>query len=445
VVLLEEQARLGGGTRSDELTLPGFVHDVCSAVHPLLVGSPFFNQLPLERHGLRLVHPPTPVAHVFDDGTAATLERSLAATCAGLGRDGAAWQWLFGPLVKRWQGLIHDLLGPVRLPRCPQALAWFGVPAVLPVRLLARALFRGQHARGLLAGLAAHSNLPLEAPVTGAFGLLLGVLSHAVGWPIVEGGSQRIADALAACLAQTGGQIVVDTPVRKLDDLPASRAALFDLSPVQLLEIAGDALPPTYRNRLSTYRYGPGAFKVDWALDAPIPWRAAACHRAGTVHLGGTVDEVATSERAVWRHRTAERPFVLVVQPSLFDPTRAPAGKHTAWAYCHVPQASSEDMTARIEAQIERFAPGFSNRVLARSVMGPGDLERHDANMIGGVIGGGVQDLWQQFARPVSPFRPYSTPNPRIFLCSSSTPPGAGVHGMCGFFAAQAALRTALR
>jgi phytoene dehydrogenase-like protein len=445
VTLLEGQARLGGGTRSEALTLPGFVHDVCSAVHPFLLGSPFFGQLPLAEHGLRLIQPPTPLAHPFDDGSAASLERSLEQTCAGLGADGAAWRRLFAPLVARWRGLVRDLLGPPRLPRHPVALAWFGPPAVLPATLLARALFRGQHARGLFAGLAAHAILPLEAPLTSAFGLMLGLLGHAVGWPVVQGGSQRIADALGEYLARLGGQVVLDTPIRGLADLPASRAALFDVSPRQLLDIAGPALPPRYRSRLERYRYGPGVFKIDWALDAPIPWRAPACQRAGTVHLGGPLEEVAAAERCAWQARAARRPFVLVVQPSLFDPTRAPAGQHTAWAYCHVPHASAEDMSARIEAQIERFAPGFGSRVLARSVLSPADLERQNPNLVGGVIGGGVQDLLQHFARPVSPVSPYSTGNPRLFLCSSSTPPGGGVHGMCGYFAARAALRTALR
>jgi phytoene dehydrogenase-like protein len=317
---------------------------------------------------------------------------------------------------------------------------------LLPARLLARLFFRGQQARALFGGMAAHSILPLEAPLTSAFGLMLGLLGHAVGWPIVEGGSQRIADALASYLSrQLGGQVVLERPVTSLADLPDSRAALFDVSPRQLLAIAGEALPAAYRAGVGRYRYGPGVFKVDWALDGPIPWRAAACRRAGTVHLGGDLDEVAGAERVVWQGGSAERPFVLVVQASLFDPTRAPAGKHTAWAYCHVPHASTQDMTARIEAQIERFAPGFSSLVVARSVITPTDLERHNANMIGGVIGGGVQDLRQHFVRPVSAVSPYSTGNPRLFLCSSSTPPGAGVHGMCGFFAARAALRTVLQ
>jgi phytoene dehydrogenase-like protein len=444
VVVLEQQPMLGGGTHSDALTLPGFVHDVCAAVHPLLLASPFFQRLPLDQHGLRLIQPPTPLAHPFDDGSVATLERSLDETCARLGADGLAYRRLFGPLVARWRGLVNDLLGPLRPPRSPGALAWFGAWALLPSSLLARALFRDQPARGLVAGLAAHSNLPLERPLTSAFALVLGTLGHAVGWPIVEGGSQRIADALHAYLVRLGGQTLVDRPVETLRDLPMHRAALFDVSPRQLVHIAGRALPATYRSRLERYRYGPGAFKVDWALDAPVPWRASACRRAATVHLGGSLEEVAASERAAWQGQHPRRPFVLLVQASLFDPTRAPPGKHTVWAYCHVPHASVEDMTDRVEAQIERFAPGFRNRVVARSVLRPTDLQRRNANMIGGVIGGGVQDLAQHFTRPVPRRVPYTTPNPRLFLCSSSTPPGAGVHGMCGFFAARAALERVL-
>jgi phytoene dehydrogenase-like protein len=445
IVVVEAQPTLGGGTRSDALTLPGFVHDVCSSAHPLLIGSPFFGQLPLAEHGLRLIQPATPLAHPFDDGSAATLERSLDETCAALGPDGLAYGRLVGPLVARWRGLVRDLLAPLRLPRHPLALAWFGPPALLPATLLARAVFRGQHARGLFAGLAAHSILPLDRPLTSAFGLMLGTLGHAVGWPVAGGGSQRIADALAAYLARLGGEIVVDRPIDTLADLPASRAALFDVSPRQFLRIAGEALPPKYRSNLAGFRYGPGVFKMDWALDGPIPWRAAACQRAGTVHLGGSLDEITASERAAWRGWHTEQPCVILIQASVFDPDRAPSGKHTAWAYCHVPHASTEDMSQRIEAQIERFAPGFQSRVLARSVMRPADLERRNANLVGGAIGGGVQDLFQHFTRPVARLVPYTTPHPRLFLCSASTPPGGGVHGMCGYFAARAALRTALR
>jgi phytoene dehydrogenase-like protein len=445
VRVLEGQAEVGGGTRSEALTLPGFVHDVCSSVHPLLLASPFFRSLPLAQYGLDLVHPTIPLAHPFDDGTAATLERSLDATCAALGADGRAYGLLMRPLVGGADGLLRDLLGPLRLPRHSPALGWFGPLALLPATILARTLFRGQAARGLFAGIAAHSIMPLERPVTSAFGLMLGALGHAVGWPVARGGSQKIADALAAYFASLGGETRVGSPVATLADLPAARAALFDVSPRQLATIAAPALPVNYLTQLGRYRYGPGVFKMDWALDAPIPWRAAVCQQAGTVHVGGTLDEVAASERAVWEGRIAERPFVLVVQASLFDPTRAPAGKHTAWAYCHVPHASTEDMSDRIEAQIERFAPGFSQRVLARSVLSPVEIERRNPTMVGGVIGGGVQDLLQQFTRPVARVVPYSTPDPRLFLCSASTPPGGGVHGMCGYFAARAALAGVLR
>jgi len=445
VRVVEAQPTIGGGTRSEALTLPGFVHDVCSSVHPLLLASPFFRQLPLARYGLDLVQPGIPVAHPFDDGTAATLQRSLTATCADLAADGSAYSRLMGPLVAAANGLLKDLLGPLRVPRSPLALGWFGPPALLPATLLARAVFRTERARGLFAGLAAHSILPLERPLTSAFGLMLGSLAHAVGWPVARGGSQRIADALAAHLASLGGQVEASSPVAALAELPAARAALFDVSPRQLATIAGPALPRRYVSKLGRFRYGPGVFKIDWALDAPVPWRAAECSQAGTVHLGGSLEEVAASERAAWQGRVAERPFVLLVQASLFDPTRAPPGKHTLWAYCHVPYNSTEDMTSRIEAQIERFAPGFGQRILGRNVLAPADLERHNANMLGGVIGGGAQDLFQHFTRPVARLNPYSTPNPRLFLCSSSTPPGGGVHGMCGVWAARTALARALR
>ena len=443
VLVLEAQTMAGGGVRSAELTLRGFIHDVCSAVHPLLVGSPFFRHLatPLGARGLAVVEPPTPLAHPFDDGTAATLEHSLVDTAAGLAADGAAYARLLRPLVAHWRGLLHDVLGPPRPPLDPFTLAWFGLPALLPARLLASRLFHGQHARGLFAGMAAHSILPLERPVSAAFGLLLATLGHSVGWPVVRGGSQKIADALLAHLAELGGRVQVGSAVECLADVPPSRVALFDVSPRQLVRIAGEALPVGYRRQLDGFRYGPGVYKVDWALDAPIPWRAEACQRAGTVHLGGTLEEVADAERDVWHGRHPRRPFVILAQPSVFDTTRVPDGKHTVWAYSHVPHGSTEDMLDRIEAQIERFAPGFGERVLARSILRPADLERRNANLIGGVIGGGVQDLRQHFTRPVARLVPYTTPNPRLFLCSSSTPPGGGVHGMCGVFAARAALR----
>jgi phytoene dehydrogenase-like protein len=447
VLVFEAQATIGGGTRSAELTLPGVVHDVCSAVHPLGVSSPFFGTLfstggPAGGLGLEWVYPLAAVAHPFDDGTAAVLERSIAATGETLGPDSAAYARLMAPLVDGWQALVPDLLGPLPLPpHHPLALARFGLKAVRSASGLARSTFAGERARGLFAGLAAHSMLPLERPLSAAFGLVLGAAGHAVGWPMARGGSQRIADALAACLRLLGGEIAAGRPVGSLDELPPARAVLLDITPRQVLRLAGDRLPAGYRRALRRYRYGPGAFKVDWALDGPIPWRAAECGRAATVHLGGTLAEIAASERAAWQGTPAERPYVLLVQPTLFDPSRAPHGVHTAWAYCHVPNGSPFDMTERIEAQVERFAPGFRDRILARSVMPPAELERHDANYVGGDIAGGVQDLRQQYARPAARLVPYATPVDGLFLCSSSTPPGAGVHGMCGYHAARAVLR----
>jgi phytoene dehydrogenase-like protein len=441
VLMLEAEPTIGGGTRSAALTLPGFVHDICSAVHPLAVGSAFFRALPLHEHGLHWIYSPAPLAHPFDDGTAATLERSVGATGASLGEDAAAYWRLIAPLARQWERIAPGILGPLRLPRHPFALASFGLRALWPARALAEAWFRGPRARALFAGLAAHAILPLERVPSAAFGLVLASLGHVFGWPIPRGGAQRLADALGSYLRSLGGEIVTGARVDQVEQLPPARTIVFDVTPRQLLRIAGDRLPSGYRRALGRYRYGPGVFKLDWALDGPIPWRAAECARAATVHLGGTLPELAASERAPWENRTAERPFVLLAQPSLFDPTRAPAGRHTAWAYCHVPNGSTEDMTARIEAQIERFAPGFRERVLARSEHDPAALECHDANYIGGDINGGVQDLTQLFTRPVVSLNPYKTAARGIYICSASTPPGGGVHGLCGFFAAQAALR----
>ena len=470
VLVIEAAATVGGGTRTAELTLPGFRHDICSAVHPLALSSAFFRDLPLDRYGLRWIQPPLPLAHPLDDGTAVVLERSVDATAAGLGRDAGAYRRLMGPLVKRWAAVTEDLLGPLPLPpHHPLALAWFGIEALLPATLLAQLWFRGERARALFGGMAAHSVLPLEWPGSAAYGLILGMAGHAVGWPIAQGGSQAIADALAAWLRDLGGEIVTGQMVTSLDALPPARAVLLDVSPVNLLRIAGDRLPEGYRRRLARYRHGPAAFKLDWALDGPIPWRAAECRRAGTIHLGGTLAEMARSERAAWQGTHPENPYIILAQPSLFDPTRAPAGKHTAWAYCHVPNlhhvpgtsnapgtptdnshvpgtsevpgTSTDEMIERIEAQVERFAPGFRARILARHVMTPADFETYNPNYVGGDIIGGVQDLPQFFARPVLSRTPYSTPARGIYLCSASTPPGGGVHGMCGYHAAQAVLR----
>jgi phytoene dehydrogenase-like protein len=443
VLVLEAEDELGGGCRSGALTLPGFTHDICAAVHPMAMVSPFFGTLDLQRYGLEFLHPPIPLAHPLDDGSAATLERDMAATAASLDRDAASYQRLMAPLTADADKLFAELLRPLRFPHHPLALARFGVHAFRSAAGLARSRFHGAPARALFAGLAAHSMLPLEQVATAAFGLVFAVLGHAYGWPVVRGGSRRIVDALALQLNALGGVVLTGRPVRTLADVPPARAVLFDVTPRQLVAIAGGSLPTGYRRRLERFRYGPGAFKVDWALAGAIPWTAPACRRAGTVHVGGTLPEIVASEAAVAGGACAERPYVLVAQQSLFDETRAPAGKHTAWAYCHVPNASTVDMTERIEAQIERFAPGFRERVLARSVRSPAELERYNANYIGGDINSGAADVRQILARP--DWHLYSTPNPRLYLCSSSTPPGGGVHGMCGVYAAQAALRRALR
>ncbi|HWE39381.1 MAG TPA: NAD(P)/FAD-dependent oxidoreductase [Isosphaeraceae bacterium] len=446
VLVVEARGTVGGGMRSMELTLPGFVHDVCSAVHPLAVASPFLKSVPLAEHGLELIHPTVPLAHPLDGRPPAILERSVDRTAAGLGdeADAHAYRRLFGPLTEDAEKLYSDLLGPLRPPRHPVAALRFGRVALRSARGLAESRFRGEQARALMAGIGAHAILPLEWRPTAAFALMLGIAGHAVGWPVAKGGSRAIAEALASYLRSLGGTIETSRPITTLDDLPPSRAYVLDVTPRQVVAMAGDRLPSGYLRQLSRYRYGPGAYKLDWALDGPIPWRDEACRGAGTVHLGGTLAEVAASEAAVWRGEHPERPFVLLSQPSLFDPTRAPAGKHTAWGYCHVPNGSTVDMTDRIEAQVERFAPGFRDRILARSVMNPAALERYNPNDIGGDINGGVQDFRQFFARPVARLNPYATPNRSISICSSSTPPGGGVHGMCGYHAARAALRKVL-
>ena len=441
VVVLEAKETIGGGTRSAELTLSGFVHDVCSALHPLGVASPFFRGLPLAEYGLEWIYPPACLAHPLDDGSAVLVEGTVEQTAANLGPDAAAYRRLMGPLVAGWQGLLDDLLGPLRFPRHPLLMARFGAAGLLPAVTLARRAFRGERARAVFAGMASHAMMPLSGPATAAFGLVLGLVAHAIGWPMARGGSQRIADALGAHLLSLGGEIVTGHPVRSSADLPRARATLFDTSPRQLVQIAGEQLPAGYRQALSRFRYGPGVFKADYALDGPIPWRAEECLRAGTVHAGGTMEEIAASEAAPWRGEHAERPLVLVAQQSLFDAARAPEGKHTAWAYCHVPHGSTEDMTDRLEAQLERFAPGFRDRILARRTLTAAELEAYNPNYVGGDINAGVQDLRQLFTRPVARVDPYTTPVQGLYLCSSSTPPGGGVHGLCGYYAARAALR----
>jgi len=435
----EAEPTIGGGTRSAALTLPGFVHDVCSAIHPMAAASPFFAGLRLAEYGLEWIHPDVALAHPLPDGSAVALVRSVEDTANGLGADARAYRRVFAPLAERFPELLGDALGPiVRMPRHPLLLARFGVRAALPA---GRLPFRGERARALVAGIAAHSFLPLEAPFTASFALILGAAAHAVGWPIARGGSQRIADALLATLRALGGEIAVGNRVDSLEQVRPARAILFDTSPATLLRIAEGRLPSRYRAALGRYRRGPGVYKVDYALSGPVPWRAAECRRAGTVHLGGTFAEIAASEAEVTRGGHPERPFVLVAQQSLFDRSRAPAGKHTLWTYCHVPNGSAVDMTARIDAQIERFAPGFRDLVLARAATGPSEVEAHNANCAGGDISGGAHDGLQFFARPVLAFDPYATPARELYLCSSSTPPGGGVHGMCGLHAARSALR----
>jgi len=441
VLVLEAKETIGGGTRSAELTLPGFVHDICSALHPLGVASPFFRDLPLANYGLEWVFPPVSLAHPLDDEPAVLVEGSVDTTAANLGPDAARYRRLMGPLVAGWQGLLGDLLGPLRIPRHPMTMSRFGLLALLPAATLARVAFRGDRARAVFAGMASHAMMPLSTPATAAFGLVLGLVAHAIGWPMARGGSQRIANALGAHLRSLRGQIVTGHPVRSRTDLPDARTILFDTSPRQLVQVVGKEFPRGYRQALSRFRYGPGVFKADYALDGPIPWRAEECLRAGTVHLGGTLEEIASAEAAIWRGEHPERPFVLVAQQSLFDPARAPRGRHTAWAYCHVPNGSTEDVTGRLEAQIERFAPGFQDRILARHTHTAAEMEAYNPNYVGGDINAGVQDLRQLFTRPVVRLNPYTTPVRGLYLCSSSTPPGGGVHGLCGYYAGRTALQ----
>jgi phytoene dehydrogenase-like protein len=441
VIVLEAMETIGGGCRSEELTLPGFIHDPCATIHSLGSTSPFFRSLPLEEHGVEWVYPEAPLAHPLDDGTAVMLERSVEETGRSLGEDGKAYRQLFKPLVDNWDKLSEELLGPAPLPpRHPLLLARFGLTALQPAAAVASGRFKGERARALFAGLGAHSIQPLEKVMTSAFALMMGSSAHAVGWPVAQGGSQKFADALAEILVSLGGEVVTNYPVRGAADLPDTTVALFDVTPKQLLQILGDSLPVGYRRKLTGYRYGPGVFKIDYALDGPIPWKAEECRRAGTVHLGGTLKEIAQGEREVWRGEHPQRPLVLLAQQTMFDKSRAPQGKHTVWVYCHVPNGSIVDMSERIEAQIERFAPGFRERILAKSRRNTAEIEAHNPNYIGGDINGGVQDLTQHFTRPAARIVPYSTPLEGVYLCSSSTPPGGGVHGMCGYYAAKAAL-----
>lgn len=439
VTVLEAAETLGGGARSAELTVPGFVHDICSAVHPFAAGSPFFLSLPLAKHGLEWIHSPAALAHPLHDGSTLLLHKSLDDTANSLGPDAESYRNLFAPLLKHWTTLSADFMGPIGIPRNPFATARFGWLSLRPAKALAQSRFSGERARALFAGLAGHSALPLETSPSATFGMALGLMAHAVGWPIPRGGAQSISNALAAHLKSLGGRILTNTRVESLGQLPPAQAILADVTPRQLLQMAGQRLPLSYRRKLEKYRYGPGAFKMDWALDGPIPWQSPQCLQAATVHLGGTLEEIAVSEGLPWQGSVAEKPFVLLAQPSLFDSSRAPEGKHTAWAYCHVPNGYAADVSEQIEGQIERFAPGFRRRVLKRCIMNPSQLESYNPNLVGGDFNGGAATLNQLFFRPT--IQMYATPVRGLYLCSASTPPGGGVHGMCGYGAAQLALK----
>ena len=439
VCVYEANEVIGGGARSGALTLPGFVHDTCSAVHPLAVGSPFFKSLSLAEYGLEFIYPPAAAAHPFDDGTAILLHRSVEQTSQQLGADARSYQRLLTPLVRDWEILAPQLLGPIRFPHHPFAMARFGLHAIRSASHFLRSRFKEDRTRAFFAGAVAHSCLSLDRVGTTAFGLVLLTLGHYGGWPVPRGGSQQISNAMAAYLEKLGGEIVTGVRVQSLKDLAPSACVLFDVTPRQLLKIIGERLPANFKNKLGGYKYGPGVFKMDWALDGPVPWRAPECTQAATVHLGGSLAEIEASEAAVWEGKCTDRPYVLVAQSSLFDSSRAPGGKHTLWAYCHVPNGSTIDMTERIENQIERFAPGFRSLILARNALSPAQMETLNANLVGGDINGGAALITQLFTRPT--VRTYRTPLKDVYLCSSSTPPGGGVHGMCGYHAARVALR----
>ncbi|QCR23898.1 NAD(P)/FAD-dependent oxidoreductase [Pontibacter sp. SGAir0037] len=442
VKVIEAKPTPGGGMRSMPLTLPGFVHDVCSAVHPMGIYSPFFNSLPLQEHGLEWVNPELALAHPFLNGEAAVMSQSFSRTAASLGVDGDTYIRFMKPLAETWENIGPDLLGPLNpFPKHPIDLAKFGLNALQSATGLANRLFKEQYAKGLLAGLAAHSVRPLEHGITSAIGLVLAVVGHKYGWPFPKGGTQKLADALVSYFRSIGGEVETDHPVTAMQELEFAKIKLFDITPRQLLQIQGLKFPTLYKKQLENYRYGPGIFKIDYALSEPIPFKAADCNKAGTVHIGGTIEEIAISEREAWEGKHSEKPYILLSQHSLFDATRAPEGKHTGWAYCHVPKGSTLDMTAAIENQIESFAPGFKDVILERHTMHTAEVNAYNANYIAGDITGGVTDLRQLFTRPAIRISPYSTPLSDVYICSSSTPPGAGVHGMCGFYAARRVLK----
>ncbi len=441
VLVLERAPDIGGSARSAALTLPGFSHDVCSAVHPMAVGTSFVNSLPLEQYGLEWIHPSAPLAHPLDDAPPAMLERSLEATGLTLGEDGDRWiQWM-QPWVNQWPALVGDAMAPPGFPEHPILMARFALEALRSAESLALTRFQGSHARALFAGLAAHSVYPLDKTPTAAIGFMLGIAAHAVGWPMPKGGAQSLSNALAQHLRSLGGTIQTNTEVTCMDDIHTDGPIVFELAPTQLADIAGDALPDSYRDKLLRFQYGPGVCKVDFALDGPIPWRDAEVARAGTVHLGGSLTEISVGEQAIWEGHHAQQPFVLLAQQSLFDGTRAPSGQHTAWAYCHVPNGSDSDESARIRAQISRYAPGFEDRIIEQSVRTASGFSAYNPSFVGGDINIGAPALSQLFTGPTFRLNPYTTPNPRLYQCSSATPPGGGVHGMCGVNAAKAALQ----
>ena len=441
VLLIEGRDRIGGGSRSAELTLPGYLHDVCSAIHPLAASSRFFGSLPLEKYGLEWNFPPVSAAHPLSQEETVLVYRSLDETLVSLGIDGSAYKRLLQPLLRQWPKLITDLLGPLRIPSHPFSLAQFGIPALFSAAGLARFQFKDKAARALFAGMAAHAMLPLESFASASFGLVLSLSAHAVGWPLPLGGSQKIVDALGAHFEVLGGEIQTGWKVESLDELPPAEVIMLDVTPRQLLSMAGDSLPAIYKRQLNKYRYGAGVYKIDWALDGPIPWRDERICQTATVHLGGTLDEIANSERTVARGKICEKPYVILAQPSLFDASRAPDGKHTAWAYCHVPASSDFPMRRQIEAQVERFAPGFRDQILEAHTINAQEMEIYNPNYIGGDINAGAQDIGQFFTRPVPRWDPYAVPLKGVYLCSASTPPGGGVHGMCGYYAARSALK----
>ncbi len=440
VLVIEGKQTIGGGLRSAELTLPGYLHDICSAIHPMAAASPFFETLPLNDHGLEYIYPAIDAAHPFDNGRAAILKRSIEETAGLLGADRQAYLNLMQPLVNDWPSIAPDVLGPLHYPKHPIAMARFGLSALTSATHLAKR-FKTPEAKGLFAGMAAHAIEPLTNLATSAIALVLMISAHVKGWPIPKGGSNKIADALASLFISLGGKIETGFYIRSMEQLPSAHAVLFDVTPRQLLDIAGHRFSSIYKWQLQRYRYGMGVFKIDWALDAPIPFAAEACRQAGTIHLGNTFAEIADYERQIWSGKTLGKPFVLLAQPSIFDPSRAPQGKHTAWAYCHVPFGSVTNMTAAVENQVERFAPGFKETILAKHTMNTAQMEEYNPNYIGGDINGGVIDIRQLFTRPALRWSPYKTSAKGIYICSSSTPPGGGVHGMCGYHAAKRALK----